>query len=385
MNLKYSSYFVFIVLLIIRLACFFFDFSIPILDLLLFGSTLLIFLLFFSKKELIRNYHKSLTKTVLIITISYFILYYFLGVVIGFTYNVYDTSILGILSNTFFLILPLLFREEIRKKFVFLHKNKMACVFITIVFIVYELIGSTFFDFQNNQEFFSSFSTIFLPIVIENILLTYLVFVGIRSTVYAYFIPKLISRYYIPVVVDFDWFYQLLLQLGLTVVIYSFLSNEYLWQVKRIYSKTTDKKNSFLFATICFVILIFGLFVAGCFKYQPVAVLTYSMDPTFTRGDAVVIKKLNSKEKEKLKKGDIIEYRYDQTVVIHRIVDSYMVDEERVFVLKGDNNESEDPKVVHYDQIIGKVSFSIPKIGYPSVWLSEFLYPEKEAEVEVGR
>ena len=108
----------------------------------------------------------------------------------------------------------------------------MACVFITVVFIVYELIGSTFFDFQNNQEFFSSFSTIFLPIVIENILLTYLVFVGIRSTVYAYFIPKLISRYYIPVVVDFDWFYQLLLQLGLTVVIYSFLSNEYLWQVK---------------------------------------------------------------------------------------------------------------------------------------------------------
>ena len=33
---------------------------------------------------------------------------------------------------------------------------------------------------------------------------------------------------------------------------------------------------------------------------------------------------------------------------------------------------------------MGKVIFSIPKIGYPSVWLSEFLYPEKEVEVEVG-
>lgn len=385
MNKKNSSYFVLLGLLIFRLACFFFDFSIPILDLLLFGGTFLIFLFFFTKKELIRNYHKSLTKTVVIITISYFILYYFLGVVIGFTYNVYDTSILGIIFNTFFLIVPLLFREEIRKRFVFFHKSKIACVFITVIFVVYELIGSTFFNFQNNQELFSRFSTIFLPIAIENILLTYLAFVGIRSTIYAYFIPKLISRYCIPIVVDFDWFYQLLLQLGLTVVIYSFLSNEYLWQVKRIYSKKTDKKNSFLFAIICFIILIFGLFVAGCFKYQPVAVLTYSMEPTFTRGDAVVIKKLNSKEKEKLKKGDIIEYRYDQTVVIHRIVDSYLLDDERVFILKGDNNECEDPKVVYYDQIIGKVSFSIPKIGYPSVWLSDFLYPEKEAEVEVGR
>lgn len=383
---KSFSYVVLGFLLVIRFICFLLDFYIPILDFLIYGGFFLVFLLFFSKKELIRNYHKDLTKTVFIITISYFILYYFLGVVVGFTYNVYNTSLLGILSNTFLLIFPLLLREEIRKRFIFLYKNKMACIFVTIVFILCELFGSTFFNFQTNEEFFSQLVSVLLPIVIENILLTYLAFIGVRSTIYAYFIPVLISRYFIPIVVDFDWFYRLLLQLGVTLIIYFFIMNEYLWHVKRIYSQKTDKKNSILYTGLCFLVLCFGLFIAGVFTYQPVAVLTYSMVPTFTRGDAVVVKKLNENEAGKLKKGDIIQYQYNsQTVVLHRIVDTYRLNGELVYVLKGDNNDTVDPNVVHIDQILGKVIFSIPKIGYPSVWLSEFLYPDREVEVEVGR
>ena len=383
---KNFSYVALVILLIIRLICFLVGFYIPILDFLIYGVFFLVFLLFFSKKELIRNYHKDLTKTVLIITISYLILYYFLGVVVGFTYNIYNTSLLGILSNTFFLIVPLLLREEIRKRFVFFYKDKMACIFVTVIFILCEVFGSTFFNFQTNEEFFSQFVSIFLPIVIENILLTYLAFVGIRSTIYAYFIPMLISRYFIPVVVDLDWFYRLLLQLGVTLIIYFFIMNEYLWHVKRIYSKKNDKKNSVLYTGFCFLVLCFGLFVAGVFTYQPVAVLTYSMVPTFTRGDAVIVKKLDENESKKLKKGDIIQYQYNhQTVVLHRIVDSYQLNGELVYILKGDNNDSVDSDVVHVDQILGKVTFSIPKIGYPSVWLSEFLYPDREVEVEVGR
>ena len=382
---KQVSYFIFFLFLGIWFFFFLLGKNYPILDFILYGFLFLVSYSFFKEKKLIRNYHKDLMQTVLIITVSYFILYYLLGVVVGFVYNAYDTSIVGVLSNTFLFIFPLLFREEIRERFVFFHKSKIACVFITVVFIACELFSSTFFTFQTNKEFFSQFVSIFLPIVIENILLTYLAFVGIRSTVYAYFIPMLISRYYVPVVVDLDWFYSLLLQLLLSGVIYSFVQNEYLWKVKRIYSRRTDKKNSFLYAFTCCLILFFGLFVAGVFKYQPVAILTFSMKPKFTRGDAVVIEKLKTdSEKRKLKEGDIIQYQYNGTVVVHRIIDSYKEDGEKVYILKGDNNKSKDSKPVYLDQIMGKVIFSIPKIGYPSVWLSEFLYPEKEVEVEVG-
>ena len=57
--------------------------------------------------------------------------------------------------------------------------------------------------------------------------------------------------------------------------------------------------------------------------------------------------------------------------VIHRIVETAN-DEygNKLFVTKGDHNNAKDLDKVGFDQINGKVSFVIPYIGYPSVWLS---------------
>lgn len=382
---KYLSYFVLFLFFSISFLFFLLDIHFSSLNLLFYGGLFLFSYFFYREKKLIRNYHRDLTLTVFIITISYFIISYLLGVVVGYTRNVYDTSFYGMIFNTLFFIVPLLFREEVRSRFVFFHKSKKATLFITLIFIACEIFSSTFFSFHTNKEFFSQIVTIFLPIVIENVILTYLSYVGIRSTIYAYFLPTLIFRYFMPILVDLDWFYYLLSLFIFSGVLYSFVQNEYLWKVMRIYSRKTDRTNSFLYAFWCFVILFFGLFIAGVFKYQPVAILTYSMVPKFTRGDAVVVEKLKTNaEKERLTKGDVIQYQYNHTMVVHRIIGFSEEDGEKVFILKGDNNNSRDLEAVHFDQIRGKVIFAVPKIGYPSVWLSEFLYPDVDVEVEVG-
>jgi len=112
-------------------------------------------------------------------------------------------------------------------------------------------------------------------------------------------------------------------------------------------------------------------FVMGLFKYQPIAVMSGSMSPTFNRGDAVVINKLTKQEKNELKKGDIIQFISGTKYVVHRIVD---IDNDnygnRVFITKGDHNNANDVGSVTLENVIGKVSFVIPWIGYPSVWLS---------------
>ena len=283
------------------------------------------------------------------------------------------------------IVVPLLFREEVRSRFLFLNKKKFGIFFITFFFIILELFSSTFFTYSNNEELFINFFSVFLPIVLENILLTYLAYIGIRSTVYAYFIPMLISRYFIPITLDVDWFFALLFQLILVVVIFYVSFNEYLWKEKRIYSYKTNKTNSVIYLFGVVLIVSFGLFVAGVFKYRPVAILTYSMEPIFTRGDAVIVEKLDDEEKNKLKKGDIIQYQLDKTVVVHRIIKVKKEDNKKVYILKGDNNNAKDPKPVYMEQIMGKVLFSIPKVGYPSVWLSEFLHSDQDVSVEVGR
>ena len=382
---KKLSYGIAICFLLFYFLFFFFDISFSFFNFLFYGLLFLIFILLFRDKKLIRNYHKEFSQTVFIISIIYFIIYYILGLIIGYSYNVYSTSFIGILRNIVVIVVPLLFREEVRSRFLFLNKKKFGIFFITLLFIVLELFSSTFFTYSNNEELFINFFSIFLPIVLENILLTYLAFIGIRSTVYAYFIPMLISRYFIPITLDVDWFFALLFQLILVVVIFYVSFNEYLWKEKRIYSYKTNKTNSVIYLFGVVLIVSFGLFVAGVFKYRPVAILTYSMEPIFTRGDAVIVEKLDDEEKNKLKKGDIIQYQVDKTVVVHRIIKVKKEDNKKVYILKGDNNNAKDPKPVYMEQIMGKVLFSIPKVGYPSVWLSEFLHSDQDVSVEVGR
>ena len=382
---KKLSYGIAICFLLFYFLFFFFDISFSFFNFLFYGLLFLIFILLFRDKKLIRNYHKEFSQTVFIISIIYFIIYYILGLIIGYSYNVYSTSFIGILRNIVVIVVPLLFREEVRSRFLFLNKKKFGIFFITLLFIVLELFSSTFFTYSNNEELFINFFSIFLPIVLENILLTYLAYIGIRSTVYAYFIPMLISRYFIPITLDVDWFFALLFQLILVVVIFYVSFNEYLWKEKRIYSYKTNKTNSVVYLFGVVLIVSFGLFVAGVFKYRPVAILTYSMEPIFTRGDAVIVEKLDDDEKNKLKKGDIIQYQVDKTVVVHRIIKVKKEDNKKVYILKGDNNNAKDPKPVYMEQIMGKVLFSIPKVGYPSVWLSEFLHSDQDVSVEVGR
>lgn len=381
---KNCSWLALLFVLFIRVICFFFHVNIPILDFILFGSLFIFFLLFFRRKSHTRNYQKSLTKTVFIIVISYYIIYYLLGLIIGFSYNFYDTSWSGIVYNAFIFVLPLLLREKVRERFVHIYKNRSSYIFITIIFICYEIFSSTFFSFQNNEQLVSNIFSIMIPCILENILLTYLVTISEVKTIYAYFIPSLISKYFVPILPDLDWFYRLLLQIILYIFIYSFVSNEYLLKVLRRPPKSEKGQNIFYYLSVSIVIVL-GLFVAGFFKYQPVAVLTYSMDPTFTRGDAVIIKKMDSSEKKLLQKDDVIQYRRKDTTIIHRIVDIVDNQGERGYILKGDNNESDDPFIVYDNQIIGKATLIIPKLGYPSVWLSEFLHSNGEAEVEVGR
>lgn len=382
---KKLSYGIAICFLLFYFLFFFFDISFSFFNFLFYGLLFLIFILLFRDKKLIRNYHKEFSQTVFIISIIYFIIYYILGVIIGYSYNVYSTSFIGILRNIIVIVVPLLFREEVRSRFLFLNKKKFGIFFITLLFIVLELFSSTFFTYSNNEELFINFFSVFLPIVLENILLTYLAYIGIRSTVYAYFIPMLISRYFIPITLDVDWFFALLFQLILVVVIFYVSFNEYLWKEKRIYSYKTNKTNSVIYLFGVVLIVSFGLFVAGVFKYRPVAILTYSMEPIFTRGDAVIVEKLDDEEKNKLKKGDIIQYQVDKTVVVHRIIKVKKEDNKKVYILKGDNNNAKDLKPVYMEQIMGKVLFSIPKVGYPSVWLSEFLHSDQDVSVEVGR
>ena len=102
--------------------------------------------------------------------------------------------------------------------------------------------------------------------------------------------------------------------------------------------------------------------------YNAYVVLTGSMVPEIMPKDVVVTKKIDPKE---LEAGDIITFmssdsRLSGIIVTHRIKNKYYdaTIERYTFQTKGDANNTEDFALTEGTNIIGKVVFKIPMLGY---------------------
>ena len=98
------------------------------------------------------------------------------------------------------------------------------------------------------------------------------------------------------------------------------------------------------------------LLLPGLFGIRPYVVYSGSMEPKIPTG-AVVFTKEGAYSPET---GDIITFHNEDTVVTHRVVKK----EEGTFITKGDANKTADPVSVKESQIIGRVVFSLPYLGY---------------------
>ena len=88
-------------------------------------------------------------------------------------------------------------------------------------------------------------------------------------------------------------------------------------------------------------------------------VRTGSMEPALPVGSVVIIKSVDT---ETLKKGDIICFKLlqEQPFVTHRIIEITY----NGFITQGDVNENPDSFTVEKKDVIGRVVFSIPYLGY---------------------
>lgn len=98
------------------------------------------------------------------------------------------------------------------------------------------------------------------------------------------------------------------------------------------------------------------------------AVVTDSMSPAINRGDVVFVKEV---EFGSLKQGDVVTVRFagGSGFFTHKIVS---IDYEAGAIrTKGDANESEDPQPSMQEQIVGKLWYSVPLLGYFSIGINE--------------
>ena len=92
--------------------------------------------------------------------------------------------------------------------------------------------------------------------------------------------------------------------------------------------------------------------------YQVYDVVSGSMDPASPVHSVVLVQPAAPEE---LQPGEIVAYRSGSSVVIHRLVENYIVEGE--LVTKGDANAEPDPLKVEYAGVLGTVTAHIPFIG----------------------
>ncbi len=81
---------------------------------------------------------------------------------------------------------------------------------------------------------------------------------------------------------------------------------------------------------------------------------TNSMDPVLDKGANGI--RIKTKCPESIEVGDIISYKHPtEGIIIHRVVYKDKDEQGTYFILKGDNNPTNDPGKVRCDQYLGKL------------------------------
>ena len=142
--------------------------------------------------------------------------------------------------------------------------------------------------------------------------------------------------------------------------------------------KSLKKIGNAIFYIVMIGILVFSFFFVKSTRlhkmpsvggYSMYIVQTPSMAPTIIPGDLVIVKNTNP---EDIKKGDIITFKGAEQgyLFTHRVYDVKKYNNIE-FVTKGDGNETVDPSIASSNQVVGKLSFTIPYIGYVITYMQD--------------
>lgn len=108
----------------------------------------------------------------------------------------------------------------------------------------------------------------------------------------------------------------------------------------------------------------------------PLTVLTGSMEPTYMPGDVVISQKMSDPATQ-IRVGDVVTFQPksdDPMLITHRVIDKRLGGIGVQFVTQGDNNSAVDEPIAP-EQIMGKVRYSVPKVGHLKQAVTDVIEP----------
>ncbi len=344
--------------------------QISIIVILLVMLVILKYLLGFEKDR--HRYIKDVILEIIINLIVFFIIYYLMGIFTSYarTNNYYT------LRNIFKFIVPVIiyvFLKEFLRYQVLCKasENKFLIVLAIVMFVIMDntIIFSSH-SLAFNKEVFLLIAIYLLPSISSNILCSYLSEnYGYKPSICYMLIMNLYSYLFGVIPNPNEYIYSVIFFLLPFIV----LKRIKVWSLKdRVLFKLGSSRNKkerqlLYYLPLCLITGILVYFVSGYFRYYAVGIASGSMETVISIGDVVIV----DKEYGDLEVNDILAYKYENKIIVHRVYKIYDNNNEYYIYTKGDANALYDKYKITKDMIIGVVKYKIPMIGYPTVLLNE--------------
>ena len=125
-------------------------------------------------------------------------------------------------------------------------------------------------------------------------------------------------------------------------------------------NKLADYIGQIILVLAIFVLVFFAASrILPNFRYGLFIIQSGSMEPTIKTGSVAVDKKFDD-----YKEQDIITFKRAEKIITHRITKIVEQNGENLYQTKGDANNGEDLILVRKNDVLGKVLFAIPFLGY---------------------
>lgn len=294
------------------------------------------------------------------------------GFIDGFGNSPYSHSLIGMLLNIS-VIGSKLFGMESARGFIVnnMKKEERYIVFITLALFttLFNYPVSRFIDLKNTEETVKLFAQYIAPEFCQNLLATYLAFLGGWLPALVYMSTIEAFHWLSPILPNIEWITAALIGIMCPIFSLSAMQNIHMRESREFRRNT---KTEGTFGWIVTSILSIGIiwFAVGVFPIYPSVIATGSMEPVIKPGDMVLISKMQSIEDiNGLKEGDVIQFKKGNILITHRVLDIVNEKNTMQFRTKGDNNSVSDKQLVKSEDIKGKMVYVIPKVGWPTLLL----------------
>lgn len=300
----------------------------------------------------------------IIIGVLFVVLLYMTGIAFGYYQSLYIFSFKNLLK----FILPisvLIISIELIRTILLQQEVKYVNIIAYVIGVVVDLVIFTNLNiFTRFESFINVFGLVFLPSLTSNFMYGYISKkFGMKPNIILRLIITLYS-YIIPVVPAIPGVFETILKFIFPIVVYFFI--HYLYNKERkLASKKESPLVSYVLLGVVLIFMISVVMIISCkFKYGMIVIATGSMSGEIEVGDAILYE---SYDNQVVDLQDVIVFKKDDVLVIHRVVRIENIGGELRYYTKGDANESEDAGYRIKSDLVGIVQFKIPYIGFPSI------------------